>query len=573
MCRIGREVWFLSHLTRVLETACPLVLVPPHTCTIDGDHDRGLKLSQTETSGSKEKLDMKRTNQKGVALIFALIFGLVLSVTAASLMFLSKSETWSSLNYRLMTQSRYGAEAGLHTAANYLMNSYALPGGAGDPLGAYNVTVSPVTRAGGGNPIALGPTMNGISANYPVGTVLSNFNAASQGSLAAGNNTVNYSASAELLSMREITQCGNLQNLTAQLWKLTSHGDIAGVRNAEVEVSALLESHVEPCYNYAGFATGSGCGSISFNGGGTIDSYNSSNMAMSGGQPVTQQYDGNLGSNGNVNTANNTVIDGTFSSPDTGVGACGGGGGVDALSGGGTVTGCAMSTTICAPAPGLVRLPQTVTMVTPQMPSTVPSPATSLGNGDVPLTLTPCSGTCLQSGPNNGNYGDISISGGSSDVVTFVPAVVSGVCQAGIYYVNSISLSGNASIAIGPCPNNPAVYLPVIINVVGNGQATPLDIGGNGISNATYNSTLLQIQYAGTGAINLHGNGDSVAVLYAPNAAIIFSGNANWYGSVIGNTIQASGNASVSIHYDRALQQNLMTVSNWTLDTFTWSKY
>jgi hypothetical protein len=29
----------------------------------------------------------------------------------------------------------------------------------------------------------------------------------------------------------------------------------------------------------------------------------------------------------------------------------------------------------------------------------------------------------------------------------------------------------------------------------------------------------------------------------------------------------------VSIHYDRALQQNLMTVGNWTLDTFTWSKY
>jgi hypothetical protein len=157
--------------------------------------------------------------------------------------------------------------------------------------------------------------------------------------------------------------------------------------------------------------------------------------------------------------------------------------------------------------------------------------------------------------------------------VTFVPAVVSGVCQSGTYYVNSISLSGNASIAVGPCPNNPAVYLPVIINVVGNGQATPLDIGGNGIANSTYNSTLLQIQYAGTGAINLHGNGDSAAVLYAPNAAITFSGNANWYGSVIGQTIQANGSASVSIHYDRALQQNLMTVSNWTLDTFTWSKY
>jgi Tfp pilus assembly protein PilX len=527
---------------------------------------------------------MKRSKQKGVALIFALIFILVLSITAASLMFLSQSETWSSLNYRLMTESRYGAEAGLHAAANYLMNTYPQPGvSVTDPLTAYNLTVSPVTLAAGGNPIALGPTMNNISANYPIALTLTNFNTASQGSLTAGNNTVNYSVSAELLVMRQVRECQNLQNLTAQLWKLTSHGDITAVRTAEVEVSALLESHVLPCYNYAGFATGNGCGSISFAGGGTIDSYNSTPgiMTLSGGTPVTQTYEGNLGSNGNVNTASNTTINGTFASPDTGVGACGGGGGVDALSGNTTaVTGCSTATT-CIPAPGLVKLPQTVTMVTPQIPTTVPPPAQSIGNGDVPLTLTPCTGVCPANGANNGNYGDIVISGSSSSIATFVPAVVAGTCVPGIYYVNSISLAGNASIAIGPCPgtgpgSNPpvaAVYMPIIINVVGSGQSTPLDLGGNGIANSTFNSTLLQIQYAGTGAINLHGNGSSSAVLYAPNSPITFSGNANWYGSVIGKTIQSNGGASVSIHYDRALQQNLMTVGNWTLDTFTWSKY
>src|SRR5216683_517375 len=56
----------------------------------------------------------KRRNQEGTALIFALIFLLILSVMAASLMFLAQSETWSSSNYRLMTQGRYGAEAGLN---------------------------------------------------------------------------------------------------------------------------------------------------------------------------------------------------------------------------------------------------------------------------------------------------------------------------------------------------------------------------------------------------------------------------------------------------------------------------
>jgi hypothetical protein len=413
--------------------------------------------------------------------------------------------------------------------------------------------------------------MNGLSVNYPVSAVKTAFNSATQGTISSGNNNVNYTVNAELLAMRSVIQCQNNQPLTAQMWRLTSHGDITGVRNSEVEVSALLESHVVPCYNYAGFATGSGCGSITFNSGGTIDSYNSSNMTLQGGNPVTQTYFGNLGSNGNVNTASHTTIDGTFSSPDTGVGACGGGGGVDALTGNtNAVTGCGTGPTNCVASPGLVKLAQTVTMVPPVIPSSVPAPASAVSS---PSTLTPCDTNCPQNGNNHGNYGDISVSGNSSQIVTFVPAVVGGVCQPGIYYVNSITLTGHGSIAVGPCPNNPAQYQPVVINVVGQNQATPLDIGGNGIANPTFNSTLLQIQYAGSGTINLHGNGSSTGVLYAPNAAINFTGNADWYGSVIGNTISTVGNAGVSIHYDRALQANLMTVGNWTLDTFAWSKY
>src|SRR5260370_24521476 len=90
----------------------------------------------------------KRRNQEGTALIFALIFLLILSVMAASLMFLAQSETWSSSNYRLMTQGRYGAEAGLNSAANYLMFTYAPPCGSGDPLASYAMTQSPLDYNG-----------------------------------------------------------------------------------------------------------------------------------------------------------------------------------------------------------------------------------------------------------------------------------------------------------------------------------------------------------------------------------------------------------------------------------------
>jgi len=49
--------------------------------------------------------------KKGIALILTLILLLVMSVMAVSLMFISQTETWSGLNYRLMSQARDGAEA------------------------------------------------------------------------------------------------------------------------------------------------------------------------------------------------------------------------------------------------------------------------------------------------------------------------------------------------------------------------------------------------------------------------------------------------------------------------------
>ncbi len=57
---------------------------------------------------------MNKTKERGVALILALILVLVLSVMAVSLMFLSQTETWSSMSYRIMSQARGGAEAGVN---------------------------------------------------------------------------------------------------------------------------------------------------------------------------------------------------------------------------------------------------------------------------------------------------------------------------------------------------------------------------------------------------------------------------------------------------------------------------
>ncbi|GAC1625623.1 MAG: hypothetical protein PVS2B2_08600 [Candidatus Acidiferrum sp.] len=507
---------------------------------------------------------MKPSNQRGTALIFALIFVLVLSVAGASMMFLSQSETWSSMNYRMMTQARYGAEAGLNASANYLINKYTSPGTAADPLTAYKYNgVSPVTDLA--NNVIYLSSLSSQPSNYPVGAVQTAYSSASSGALTANNSTVNYASSAQLVSMQQIKHCGTGVPLTAQVWRITSDGTLVGVRNATVEVAATLETQITPCYNYAAFATSTACGSINWSGGGTINSYDSA--TASGGTVTTQAYDGNLGSNGNVNTAPGTIINGTFSSPKTGVGACSSGA---ALTGAlAQVTGCETSTTGCG-AP-LVTLSQTVVYPNPVIPTTVPTPVSAATSGSLSACGVTCPGT-------TGNYGDISLSGnGAGSQLVLNPYVdpVTKICSTGTYYINSITMTGaNTGITIAPCPGtSPPVYQPVIVNIVGYNTAAPITLTGNSITNPSLDASMLQIQYSGTGAIKLAGNSQAAAVIYAPNAPVTLSGsNTAWYGSIIGSTVQMNG-SGVALNYDRRLAKNLFTVSNWTLDSFTWSKY
>ena len=110
-----------------------------------------------------------RRDEQGIALVIALFMMLAMSVLGASLMFVSKTETLSSHNYRLMSQARYGAESGIHQATNYLLSNAYLnigPGSASDPgtydeitnvanFNNYNLDVSPVTLKSDGSPVIL----------------------------------------------------------------------------------------------------------------------------------------------------------------------------------------------------------------------------------------------------------------------------------------------------------------------------------------------------------------------------------------------------------------------------------
>jgi len=308
---------------------------------------------------------MKRKNERGVALILTLILLLIVSVMAVSLMFISQTETWASMNYKLMSQARDGGEAGINAAANYIINTYTPPASTGtDLLSNYNNNVSPVQYPAtsiSGNDVMLATSNSGQSSNYPVSSVVTAFGSNAQNSLAAGNVTVNYNSSAKLLSQVQVLPYGTTTFQTVQTWQITSDGAISGIRNADEEVSAILEKQITPVFSYAAFASATGCGAMNFGGGGTTDSYDSSNMTLHSGVPVVAATGGNVGTNGNLaENGNPTTINGSLSTPRTGTGTCSSGNVTAWTDSSGTVTG------------GLVDLPQQVNYRTPTQQGATP---------------------------------------------------------------------------------------------------------------------------------------------------------------------------------------------------------
>lgn len=483
-------------------------------------------------------------NDEGIALVLALLFMLAFSSLGAAVMVLSRTETFSSLNYRMMSQARYGAESGVHKAAHYLLNTYALPGSVSDPTSNYDTTVSPVTYLG--QPVVLS-AMADVSGNYPVAAVQTAFAAAAQGTLPAGQTSVAYTASATLLSMRDVTPYGSSVATVVQTWRLTARGTITGARSGQVKVSAILERQVVPAHTYAAFATNGGCGALDFSGGVSTDSYDSSNMTLVDGVPLTDESFGHVGTNGNLTESGGSTVNGTLSTPRTGVGNCNDGA-VTAL----TLQGSAQVTE------GIVALPQEVQFPAPDLPDPMPptTNATMVGTsgcGVLALTAGVCTGAAgvLTIDPQGAvvPLGNVHITSGASLTL-----------EAGTYNINSIHLTGNSTLIIGSGP--------VILNVAGQSDDTPLDFEGGAAVNESFDPSMLRIHYAGTGTLKLTGGTTTAAIVYAPLAATTIAGGADFYGSVLSATVAVSGGAS--IHYDRRLSRDFFTTGPQMMSSFTW---
>jgi Tfp pilus assembly protein PilX len=514
---------------------------------------------------------MSRKNEKGVALILVLILLLVLSVMAVSLLFVAQSETWASMNYRMMTQARYGAEAGINQAANYLQNTYTQPTTA--QMGSFITTVSPVATGSITGPAVVLSANSTIPANYPVSAVSSSFASQATGSITAGNTIVTYAPAAKLLAMQSFTSYPAATPAVVQKWEITSDATINGVRNATVRVTAIMEQQKTSTFAYAAFATATGCNAMSFGGGGSTDSYDSSTLTTSGGVATPPSsfntYGGNVGTNGNLSeSGSTTTINGSLSTPRSGTGTCSTST-VTALSvnGNATVTG------------GITELPQNIVYPAPPAPTPTPtSTPMTVQNNNPDCSGFPAQCSALPASNPTALYitaGSTSTTATQLGAVTIkgdlhlVPPV--GTAAGTTVYINAYSLTanGNPNLYIDPIPGtSPPQYAQIVLNVAAAGT---IDLTGSSLSNPSLVPADFQILYAGTSEVKLNGGSQAASLLYAPNAPFKLNGGGSLYGAVIANQITDLGGGA--IHYDRRLQTQFYSPGNYMLSAFNWQKY
>ncbi len=539
-------------------------------------------------------------SERGIALVLSLFLMMAMSVIAASVMFIAQTETYGTMNYRMMSQARYAAESGVHKAVNYLLNDYnsVKPKTASD-LALFDMTVSPVKY--NGKAVVLSAVSSTIAeSNYPVVAVKNAFAAAAQGTLKANMASIQYGAYATLMSM-QLTE----SNEVVQRWEITATGTVGGTRPATEEVTATLETQIVPTHGYSAFATAAACGAITLQGGAVSDSYDSTTYTGNGSTPpTTTTTNGDIGTNGNLSEGGNgTVINGSLYTPRTGVGNCNNGN-VTALtsSGGATVTG------------GIVEMPQTWTPPTPTIvtPSPLPTGDMSIDNTTTCASLTsslPAGATCsvvstggvsyLTINPNGAtvSWGNVSITNGAK--ITFLPGtynfnslsvkqsttwlnigdprptgtvgIVSGAVTmtlVGASASTTVDVSSNGTLAV---PSNRETSF--VMNIVAQeGNNTPVNVTGGGVFvNQTYDPQLFSINYAGNKESSISGGAATAFVMNSPNADLTLTGGSDFYGSLIVKKLKDTG--GTKLHYDKNLGSFYGIAGNPLLTSFSWKRF
>lgn len=539
-----------------------------------------------------------KSRERGVALLFCLFALLILTAITTSLILLSGTETSVNANYRTEEIAFFAAKSGIYEALDRMQQSnansiaaqvptftpsaiggvlYIINSGSSltvrpwDPTNAYfddefcheGYAIAGMTATSPGVPCTTVPSGTSwyttVNSNYPwSGTstaipyewVRINWKEnASQSYLSGGPSspaTSTYSVnstgaastptcwngSSEVLLSTPTgvspayTRCENYQScgtitpsLSTPVLMITALSVTSNGSRQMVQTEAALNPPVvaiSPCGisdPYGFFAYGTSCSPPSFDIGGNafVDGYNST----SGGTYVATHSpaQGSIGSNGGVyahgtstNVGGKVYVE-NVGPPPTYTGACPS---FDfSVSGNPLIGSVAVSTPLSKP-----------TVTVPVSGST----DESSGHGSN-VVLVP------------GSYRNLSVSAGGTLTLT-APGTYNVAC------ITASSAGSNITIS----PSNKAVT----INVSGTGCASaPINFGSNTLINNTSGiASNLQINYAGTGTLTFTGGTNDYAIVNAPNAAVVLHGGADYYGSILANTIDDSG--GTNLHFDQA---------------------
>ena len=507
--------------------------------------------------------------ERGVALLFALFALLLLSAIAASLVFMTNTESSVNTNYRSERLSAFAAKAGMEEVRDRMaaLNTAAklpttLPPAAGSVLyvlneGAAPGTVQPWVAGNtymddemchdfavvqGQQPapnvrcttppssayLVAGTLAAPVTSNYPwsgtsaalsykwVRVTLKQSNSVQLYPVNGATTTqVCWNGSTEVL-LNGAATCQTMSPSTNPVYMITSLAANASGSTRRMVQTEVALSPAQP-FPYGLFATGTTCPALNFHGGGNSDPATDSFTTANNGTYATTQSDtlGDVGANGGVALSGHSEIGGAIAvpsllaTPPAAPNPCSGAQGDYSTSGAN-----AGAYNPSNQFPGNVPT-QSGPYIFPTPPDPIPAPPNTAYNGG--SNLVP------------GTYGNISTNG----TLTLAP---------GVYNIYSLSIGGGSgTVTVNP----PGV---VVLNFP-SASANPLSIAGQGIANPTLIANNFQINYGGTGTMSIAGKGSEYAIVDAPNAAMAVAGNGDFFGRIVAKTIDYGGNGK--FHFDR----------------------
>ncbi len=484
---------------------------------------------------------LNRKSQRGMALVFALLGILLLSMLAAALMFVTSAGAFASLNYKSQTQANYVATAGVQRAMDWYLRPYYnwLTSSAGIGATAAYTGRPPTLN---GNPVTLADPVNAV--NFPDSSIKDSFNAMGAGSMPIGNTTARYTLTkAELVSHDRYMAIDGTTVRPVERWRISVTGEIQGVTstpgittgmlgNTVVQETAMVETKFISIFSDAI----RGMCEVNIGGNLTTDSYYSTPVPS----PIYTGPDAgaSVGSNSFVRTAGSSgTINGDLYYGQTS-GSCVG---TANLNNPGIVQGDILQ----APGPSFPPIDPTFT-------TGGVSPNDCRNNGPLQVAKGPNKYAFTPNTKNGNQYHECTLQ--ASEVAQLRVPNSETPQTFFLYGLDSRSAGAETRITHAdgtdclPTDLPGARCAPVKLYVLAD-----LHLGGAGIIAAQpCQPTRLAIYYAGTADADYTGSGAFCGTIYAPNATVNLAGGTTIYGAVSGLNVRSQGD--VTVHYDLALQ-------------------